>query len=79
VLPEGEDANEWIAVHGAWAWLFVLGERWLLTPRTPGHRRPVVDFFNHINMLYGTVTEFCNPSKVRMGAYRRETSLPNRS
>ncbi|KAI5453049.1 Mitotic exit network component [Naganishia albida] len=37
-LPEGEDANEWIAVH-------------------------VVDFFNHVNMLYGTITEFCNPQK----------------
>lgn len=25
----------------------------------------VVDFFNHLNMLYGTVTEFCNPQEVR--------------
>ncbi|KAG6378791.1 Mob1/phocein [Boletus reticuloceps] len=33
-LPEGEDLNEWLAVHA-------------------------VDFFNHLNMLYGTVTEFC--------------------
>jgi hypothetical protein len=24
----------------------------------------VVDFFNHLNMLYGTVTEFCNPTRV---------------
>jgi hypothetical protein len=24
---------------------------------------PVVDFFNHVNMLYGTITEFCNPQK----------------
>ncbi len=23
-----------------------------------------VDFFNHLNMLYGTVTEFCIPSEV---------------
>lgn len=23
-----------------------------------------VDFFNHVNMLYGTVTEFCTPSEV---------------
>lgn len=36
VLPEGEDQNEWIAVH-------------------------VVDFYNQINMLYGTITEFCSP------------------
>ncbi|KAF7355264.1 Mob1/phocein [Mycena sanguinolenta] len=33
-LPEGEDQNEWLAVHA-------------------------VDFFNHLNMLYGTITEFC--------------------
>jgi len=33
-LPEGEDLNEWIAVH-------------------------TVDFFNQINMLYGTVSDFC--------------------
>lgn len=36
-LPEGEDLNEWIAVH-------------------------VVDFYNQINMLYGTITEFCSPA-----------------
>ena len=23
-----------------------------------------VDFFNHLNMLYGTVTEFCTPEQV---------------
>jgi len=34
VLPEGEDLNDWIAVH-------------------------VVDFFNRINLIYGTVLEFC--------------------
>ncbi|KAH6914966.1 mps one binder kinase activator-like 1 [Coprinopsis sp. MPI-PUGE-AT-0042] len=37
-LPEGEDQNEWLAVH-------------------------TVDFFNHLNMLYGTVTEFCTPQE----------------
>lgn len=25
-----------------------------------------VDFFNHLNMLYGTITEFCIPSEVRL-------------
>lgn len=25
-----------------------------------------VDFFNHLNMLYGTVTEFCTPQEVRL-------------
>nr|CAB3263890.1 MOB kinase activator 3A [Phallusia mammillata] len=34
VLPEGEDLNDWIAVH-------------------------VVDFFNRINLIYGTVSDFC--------------------
>ncbi|RSH84603.1 Mitotic exit network component [Apiotrichum porosum] len=38
LLPEGEDLQEWIAVH-------------------------VVDFFNHVNMLYGTISEFCTPSE----------------
>lgn len=37
-LPEGEDLNEWVAVH-------------------------IVDFFNQISMLYGTITEFCTPQK----------------
>ncbi|WWC98885.1 hypothetical protein V866_005779 [Kwoniella sp. B9012] len=37
-LPEGEDLQEWIAVH-------------------------VVDFFNHVNMLYGTISEFCTPTE----------------
>ena len=26
---------------------------------------PAVDFFNHLNMLYGTITEFCTPQEVR--------------
>ncbi|XP_055314446.1 MOB kinase activator-like 3 isoform X1 [Sitodiplosis mosellana] len=34
-LPEGENMNDWIAVH-------------------------VVDFFNRINLIYGTVSEYCN-------------------
>lgn len=33
-LPEGENINDWIAVH-------------------------VVDFFNRINLIYGTMSEFC--------------------
>ncbi|XP_077550986.1 MOB kinase activator 1B-like [Haemaphysalis longicornis] len=37
MLPEGEDLNEWVAVH-------------------------TVDFFNQINTLYGTVSEFCTES-----------------
>ncbi|XP_055338374.1 MOB kinase activator 1B-like isoform X2 [Paramacrobiotus metropolitanus] len=37
-LPDGEDLNEWVAVH-------------------------IVDFFNQISMLYGTITEFCTVQK----------------
>nr|XP_009929852.1 PREDICTED: MOB kinase activator 3B [Opisthocomus hoazin] len=33
-LPNGEDQNDWVAVH-------------------------VVDFFNRINLIYGTICEFC--------------------
>lgn len=42
-LPEGENMNDWIAVH-------------------------VVDFFNRINLIYGTVSEYCS-----------ETSCPTMS
>ncbi|KAG8955631.1 Mitotic exit network component [Tulasnella sp. 424] len=65
VLPEGEDLNEWLAVHA-------------------------VDFFNHLNMLYGTVTEFCNKQECPVMSagpryeylwedgvtYKRPTKLP---
>lgn len=53
-LPEGEDINEWIAVNSEY-----------LNAHLP-YGSPVnrinfiaVDFFNQINMLYGTITEFC--------------------
>ena len=29
----------------------------------------MVDFFNHLNMLYGTVTEFCNPTRVSLSRH----------
>ncbi|KAG8907229.1 Mitotic exit network component [Tulasnella sp. 403] len=54
VLPEGEDLNEWLAVH-------------------------TVDFFNHLNMLYGTVTEFCGQQEYLWEdgvTYKRPTKLP---
>ena len=37
-LPEGEDLQEWVAVH-------------------------IVDFFNQISMLYGTITDYCSPQR----------------
>ena len=35
----------------------------LLPALCPSHLA-AVDFFNHLNMLYGTVTEFCTPQEV---------------
>ncbi|KAJ7993560.1 hypothetical protein DPEC_G00273670 [Dallia pectoralis] len=64
-LPDGENINDWIAVH-------------------------VVDFFNRINLIYGTVSEFCTERTcpIMSGGlryeyrwqdgdqYRRPTKLP---
>ncbi|KAH7105370.1 Mob1/phocein, partial [Auriculariales sp. MPI-PUGE-AT-0066] len=60
-LPDGEDENEWLAVH-------------------------TVDFFNHLNMLYGTVTHERRGAQCPIMAagprsedgvkYRRPTKLP---
>ncbi|EAT84747.2 hypothetical protein SNOG_07281 [Parastagonospora nodorum SN15] len=44
-LPEGEDKDEWLAQKL---------EAWLT-------KMPVVDFYNQINLLYGSITEFCSP------------------
>ena len=42
------------------------GDEWtLLNAYGTGDRFVVVDFFNHLNMLYGTVTEFCTVHEVR--------------
>lgn len=50
MLPEGEDLNEWVAVNSKLMVLF-----WSNVML----RVLAVDFFNQINMLYGTITEFC--------------------
>ena len=60
-LPEGEDLNEWLAVHGGWL-VRVVG--------CGADGCAVVDFFNHLNMLYGTITEFCTPNEVRVFVLR---------
>lgn len=49
-LPEGEDVNEWIAVNSRN--FFELCIIFL-----------VVDFFNQISMLYGTISESCTETK----------------
>ncbi|XP_029025470.1 MOB kinase activator 1B isoform X1 [Betta splendens] len=56
MLPEGEDLNEWVAVN-------INRSKWT----SPSDGKPKlavcpwesVDFFNQINMLYGTITDFC--------------------
>ena len=58
-LPEGEDTNEWLAVHSQLSALSSPGE-WINSGSFIA-----VDFFNHLNMLYGTITEFCTPEEVR--------------
>ncbi|OTF83850.1 MOB kinase activator-like protein 1-like protein, partial [Euroglyphus maynei] len=52
MLPEGEDLNEWVAVNSK---LHSINPIRLFNLVSFS----VVDFFNQINMLYGTITEFC--------------------
>ncbi|KAJ5753412.1 uncharacterized protein N7511_007565 [Penicillium nucicola] len=56
-LPEGEDLNEWLAVNSQF---FAVALVWL-----DGVANVivslVVDFYNQINLLYGSITEFCSP------------------
>lgn len=49
-LPEGEDLNEWLAVNST-------KRVWLMRDSSLA----AVDFYNQINMLYGTINEFCTP------------------
>ena len=51
-LPEGEDENEWLAVNSENDWRSFIHDT---------DRETVVDFYNHINLLYGSITEFCSP------------------
>lgn len=54
MLPEGEDLNEWVAVNSKFGSIVIsILNLFLLT-------FSAVDFFNQINMLYGTITEFCS-------------------
>lgn len=51
-LPEGEDKDEWLAVNS----------KDVKTLQMTGlTSRAVVDFYNQINLLYGSITEFCSP------------------
>lgn len=57
-LPEGEDVNEWIAVNSK-SWLTWDSSESMTDLAYLRDSLLAVDFFNQINMLYGTITEFC--------------------
>lgn len=52
MLPEGEDLNEWVAVNSMQSGIQIYHY-------CNVNYFAAVDFFNQINMLYGTITEFC--------------------
>lgn len=54
-LPEGEDLSEWLAVNSTFH-----------LEQSDYKEGVAVDFFNQINMLYGTITEFCTPTECPM-------------
>lgn len=51
-LPEGEDKDEWLAVNSKDTDTFTMPRLIFIA---------VVDFYNQINLLYGSITEFCSP------------------
>lgn len=59
-LPEGEDVNEWLAVNGMFG-VSRFSREWATANRYWRGWRKVVDFYNQINLLYGSITEFCSP------------------
>jgi hypothetical protein len=52
-LPPGEDPNDWLAVHGK------NPHHLFVSSFTDEYSVPVVDFFNRINLIYGTICESC--------------------
>lgn len=72
ILPEGEDLSEWLAVNSQSDCLAVAATASIAETR--GHA--AVDFFNQINMLYGTITEFCSKEECPvMSAGQRSVQL----
>jgi len=63
-LPEGEDENEWFAVHSEWAHA-LWGAVMVGVPPPPhvstSRAAAAVDFYNEVSLLYGTVSDFCKP------------------
>lgn len=60
-LPEGEDLNEWLAVNGERCAQIGLKPCSYLGGMLTVAGILVVDFYNQINLLYGSITEFCSP------------------
>lgn len=59
MLPEGEDLNEWVAVNSKYLKNYSDIFQSLNDLKIFHSNISAVDFFNQINMLYGTITEFC--------------------
>ena len=55
LLPPGEDLNDWIAVHGT----HISFSNFSCYGVTEQFFSPVVDFFNRINLIYGTISDYC--------------------
>ena len=68
-LPEGEDLNEWLAVNGKLNHLELHPDvggaehdtRTLIEYPTLSCKTTVADFYTQVNLLYGSITEFCSP------------------
>lgn len=58
-LPDGEDLNEWVAVNSKSHSHYSHHKLMFLLQFYRSFLDVAVDFFNQINMLYGTITEFC--------------------
>jgi MOB kinase activator 1 len=55
-LPPNENLNEWLAVNSkyttlSWAGYVIVTDMFV-----------AIDFYNQVNLLYGSITEFCTPS-----------------
>ena len=71
-LPEGEDLNEWLAVNGK-----IKTRNHTRTKGYSADNHTVVDFYNQINLLYGSITEFCSPQSCPEMKATDEYALPH--
>lgn len=69
-LAEGLDYNEWLASHSQYSFCslrsdcFLFGIKFIATfiHLFVFRQRIAIAFFEHINLLYGTISEFCSMS-----------------